>query len=198
MTLLRLAGSRNEISSNFDSGESAEIYRIKYDPQITTPYRSGAQMQADGSAETGQPLKIYSYDFTVATTTLTQMFQTYCDDDDYALCSNWDLASNEFQMGLKQNKLVAGSKGRYVTKWDEELIGEDYEEGATNDNLLWKVGTIRFRARWNKRKKEWTIPPITLSASNKNTVSWNVANVGATDSAHYYAYLRIRKWKVVT
>lgn len=154
-------------------------------------------MQADGSAETGKPLKIYSYDFTVASTTLTQMFQTYCDDDDYALCSNWDLSSNEFQMGLKQNRLVAGSKGQYVTEWDEDLIGEDYTTGATQDNLLWKVGTIRFRTKWNKKKNEWAIPPITLAPSKKNTVSWNVANVGSTDNAHYYAYLRIRKWKIV-
>lgn len=178
-----MQGMRGEISSNFDGGETAQIYSIKYDPSTTIPYRPGAQMQADETAETGKPLKIYSYDFSVASTTLTQMYQSYYDDDDATLASNWNLSSNEFQLALKQNKLLAGNKARY--------------DGGNLENLDYRVATIKFRAKWNKRSKDWDVPPITLSANKKNMVSWHVANVGATDNAHYYAFLRIRKWKQV-
>ena len=65
--------------------------------------------QGDETATSGKPVRIYEYEFQCATTTLTQMWQSYADDDDHSFVSNWDPSSMEFLQGLKQNKLVAGN-----------------------------------------------------------------------------------------
>lgn len=197
MAGIRLAPFRAEISSNFDSGESAQIGSFKYDPSSTMMF-APTSFQGDETATSGKPVRIYEYEFQCATTTLTQMWQSYADDDDHSFVSNWDPSSMEFLQGLKQNKLVAGNKARYVSRWNEELIGEDLEADQFNENLDWKVGTIRFKARHNGKKGRrgrWIVPPIDLNLYKKNVISWHIANVGNTDDAHYYCSLRIKKWK---
>ena len=193
----RLAPFRGEISSNFDSGESAQIGSFKHDPSSTMVF-APTSFQNDETMTSPKPIRIYEYEFQVATTTLTQIWQSYADDDDHSFVSNWDPSSMEFNQGLKQNKLVAGNKARYVTYWNEELLGEDLEAQQFNENLDWRIATLRFRAgRWSRKYKKYVggPKPIDVSWNKKNTISWHIANVGSTDDAHYYASLKIKKWR---
>lgn len=195
---MRLPMLRTEISTNFDAGESAEIYHIKYDPTWTSIFKPMPAL--DGTGTSSKPIKIYSYDFQVATTTLTQMWQSYYDDDDQGQASDWDPSDATFVESLKQEKLVAGHTNRYVTDWDAAFLSDHYVADSIADSFDWRVGTIKFRAgRWSKKYKKYVggPPPITLSPYKKNMVSWHVANVGTDSARNYYAVLRIKKWRQV-
>ena len=196
MGSIRMPMTRAEISHNFDHDESASIFTLRYNPEHASMFRP-SNIQADETGVSNKPLKIYSYDFTVASTTLCQAFQYYGDFGDYAALSNWDLNNDTFVRGLKQHRLVAGHTGRYVTDWDAAFLSDHYVADSIQDTLDWKITTIRFRARWNKRKNEWGIPPITLSNGKKDYIGWSVANVGTQDNRKYYAILTIKKWKQV-
>lgn len=200
---MRLPLLRTEISTNFDSGESAEIYQLKYDPEHASIFRP--MPASDSTGTSSKPIKIFSYDFQVATTTLTQMWQSYYDDNDYAAATNWNPGNTEFVQALKQEKLVAGHTNRYVTRMDvvagTDLIGDaDYEAATIADTFDWRVGTIKFRAgRWSKKYKKYIggPAPIVLSPYKKNMISWHVANVGNDDARNYFATLRIKSWKQI-
>ena len=195
---MRLPMLRTEISHNFDAGESSEIYHIYYNPESTSIFKPMPAL--DGTGTTPKPLKIYSYDFQVAASTLTQMWQSYYDEDDTTTATNWNPSSSEFCQALKQEKLVAGTYQRYVTDWDAALLSDHYVADAFGEDINWRVATIKFRAgRWSKRKKKYVggPPPIELSPYKKNKISWHVANVGNSDNRSYYASLRIKKWRQV-
>ena len=200
---MRIQPLRTEISTNFDSGESAQIYSLRYDPEHSSVFRP--IMQADETGTSNKPIVIYSYDFTVASTTLTQMWQSYYDDNDLSAATNWNPANMEFVQALKQERLVAGHTNRYVTRMDvvtgTDVIGDaDYEAASIADTFDWKISSIRFRAgKYSKKYKKWVggPKPIVLNAYKKNMISWHVANVGNDDNRNYYAILRIKKWKQV-
>lgn len=188
---------RAEISSNFDSGESAQIAQIKFDPNSASMFRPN-RLPIDEDLVSNKPIEIREYEFYVATTTLTQMWQSHYDSSDEANATNWTPSDINFQLPLKQNKLVAGNKSTYVTDWDAATLSDHYVAHATSSNLDYRIGKITFKAsryRKGKKKGQWRCKPIRMNSFGKDCMSWHVANVGNTDSAHYYAWLKIKDWR---
>lgn len=191
MAGLRLPLFRTQVSGNFDGGESSQIYQLKYDPDHSLVFRP-ANTQDDETGVTGKPLFIYEYEFTCMTDVPAAMFQYYGDDDDEADMSNWDPSNKNFQLGLKQHKLIPGARVAYV---DTTLIPD-----TVKYNSLHQQRTIRFKAwgRGKGRKFEWVVPPIKLSRASGNYIGWSVANLTGNDGRNYIMDLMVKKWKQFT
>lgn len=191
MGLQRIKMLRTVESANFDDNESNVIGSIMYNPSQT--YRLiPTEFDDDATLTTPVPIVIYGYEFEVTTNVLTEMFQTYHDEDDAAVAQAWDPGNMTFLSVCKQDKLVPGK----VTAYSHGVTGTDITTVAD-----WATRTIKFRAKgyWSKKHKEyrWTIPPIVLSHNKQNMISWCITNVEGLNNKRYYAKLKITNWKQI-
>lgn len=186
MGVSRLKLMRSEISGALDAGESNNIFNLTFDPahtQLMVPTDAGGP---DQGLTSPKPLAIYSYDMLLASDHLCQAFQFYCDAEDAANASNWDVQNTEFLQSLKKHKLAAGAIGY----------------SGSGSSSQWHTQNMSFRSRgyWSKKHKEyrWTVPPIILSNNKKNYVGFSVANVSGSDDRSYYALVTINRWAQFT
>lgn len=188
----RLPLMRAELSSNFDGGETSQIFSIRYDPGQGGDSRLRPGIGAEDLVSS-YPMIIYDYKMEVACDTLCQLYQTYSNyadtAEENASYLDWNMSSRNFLSSLKQHKLIAGhTTGSMDTEGPNE-----YKE-----KVAWKTGTLYYRAKgyWSKRHKEWrwTRPPIILSKNKKNYFGLQIANVGQSTDRSFYATVTIKKW----
>ena len=187
----RLPLMRSEISSNFDAGETAQLFSLKYDSSAVPQLAPGNNLEDQTSSK---PIIIYDYKLEFVTDGLAQIYQQYCNYDatpnEMDGYLDWNLNSEQFQSSLKQHKLVAGSQ---TGSADPSIGPEHYKVKST-----WQKGTLYYKARgyWSKRLKEWrwNRPPIILSKNRKNYFALMCANVGNSDDRSYYACITIKNY----
>lgn len=187
MAFQRLPLMRSEVTGQFDEDEDASLLTIKYSPGVTEQNIPGSGTSAafgDGDLISNKPIVIYDYKVELVTNCITQMWQYYADDDDATNASNWNLASQEFLMSLKQHRLTGGAIN------------------ATTSSTTMGVHTLSYRAKkyWSKKHKEfrWIRPPIVLSKNKKNMFGLSVHNASNLDAQSYYATVTIKRWHVMT
>lgn len=198
MALRRLKRLRNEISGNFDAGESAELVGFKYDAAATANMPSNSTSDLTAQLWTSnRPIVIKQYTVEVTTTVPSMLFQWYCEEADASICSNWDYADGDFSVspssifraGLKKKRMVSGG---YVGKTDSE----DYSAWS-NVHLM----TFKAKGYYSKRHKEWrwTVPPIVLSSNKKDRFGISIANItmGSNDRS-YIASIQFNDWYTIT
>lgn len=198
----RLKRLRTEISSNFDSQESAKLIGFNYDAAAVgnMPSNSTSDLSAE-DWNSNRPIVIKQYKVEVATTVIAMMWQYYCEKADEPIASNWDFAmgdlgaspSSIFRASLKQKKMISGG---YVGKAGPSGESQDYSAFSN-------VHTLHFKARgyFSKKHKEWRwiVPPIVLSASKKDCFGISVANISSgSNDRSFIASIEFRDWYTIT
>jgi hypothetical protein len=180
MAGLRLPICRSEETDLVDDGDNKSLFTITYDPELTGNQRMKLTDNTENQIS-AFPILIYDYLFELVTNYNGTMWQYYCDHTDRNIANIWDLNNGEFHQALKQHKLIFGSQAQ--------------QSGADG----FHKHTLRFKARWNYRKKEWAVPPITLSGSKKNHIGFvtHCKSTGAVDRT-FYGMVTIKRWKQLT
>ena len=178
-TTQRLPMMRSEISSNFDAGETSQLFSLRYDSSSVPTLAPGNNLEDQVSSK---PIIIYDYKLEFVTDGIAQIYQQYCNydatPDEMTGYLDWNLNSEQFYSSLKQHKLIAGAQ--------------------TDDASFWQKGTLYYKAKgyWSKRHKEWrwNRPPIILSKNRKNYFALMCANVSNSDDRSFYACITIKNY----
>lgn len=150
---------RSEQSGVFNYDESNQAFAITWSPS---------------GAETG-PGTINSATWTLNTRFLVTEYRleiianfmgvawlAYGDSDDASNLTNWVPSNEELYSALVQKKTISGEESRTV---------------------------MRYKARWSKKHKKWTRPPLRFGTRNSggNYATWSFANtqVGSVNDAYY-------------
>lgn len=165
-----------EKNGTLSAGADNLVFSLTYD--MSQP----ARLIPGGNSDTlisGYPIAIYAYEFRCLGDFYGQIYQTYGDTDDATNLTDWNLANDEFVLGLKQSRQLAGT-------------------GSSLDKTV-----IRYSAKKNPKKLQgrygkWKRPPIFLGPGAGNGFYCMVHNNSDSENRTFLAHLKISSWKQFT
>lgn len=187
MAFQRIPLLRAAISGEFDSGQSAQIMSIRFDPTgvQNIPGTDGYAPDTEDWV-TRTPLIIYDYKLQVITDITLAAWQFYCGREEITDSDNWDLDNSTFTENMKQYRLAPGQITNNENQFNSQV-----------------VTTLSYKAKryWSRKHKQykWARPPIVLSKNKKDVFGLSIANLSNYhDGRSYYAMASVKNWQMMS
>lgn len=191
---------RAEQSGNLDGYESNQLLAIKYaqdadnDTTLLDPSTRLPNVNNSESLWTNRPMKIMEYKITVASNDLVVLHQFYGDSNH---SPDWDTTDATFHKGVKQWRMVPGSKQKYIDPDGHLQHSNQYATRTIHFDTDWIQPRNKFGKPTGKGFWKNNLRPITLSKNKGHKFGFTVSNFSGNEDAFFKAVIEIKRWKII-
>lgn len=196
---------RAEQSGNLNANSSNRLFQLEFVNEADTDstIAGGGKVPNTNNSEhlfTDVPMAIKEYKVTVATSDLCVLHQFY---GPTGQTPNWNTSLTEFHEGLKQWKMVPGSKQKYPIRWQNGSITDgEIDVLNTAHSNHYAIRTLHFDTDYIKRRGKkgyWKngLRPIILSKNKGQVFGFTISNLSGNSDTFFYAIVEIKRWSLL-